>query len=361
MRIHIPIPSLVPHGGIRVIVAIANGLAKRGHTVYLQPLQQHRGGTEFKFHKNVRVGPLGELPERTLITSPHSIHLARHKKTVVHLQMMEDMFRPNDSAWRSKCFQTYNFPGRLLSISEWGANVLRKWGRNGRIDYIGNGVDFDSFPVAENARKASRPTVLVEGWNAYNPTKDVARLAPRAAHLLRQRGIRVLAYGLQEPADHLDGFDSYYKQPTLEILNQLYAQSWVLLKASVCDARSCSPVEAMTKGTPTLRVIKLGDDDLIHGKNAIRHDYAELQSLGESGVEDLANAVQSMLENVQLQEQLTEGGFEHLRTHCNWDRWLEVIEAALRDPNGDSPLPGALDLFEVTKDFGDNASTAADG
>jgi hypothetical protein len=327
-----------------VIVALANYLAQQGHRIHLYPLIRPASSEDYaahKFHPKVKIGQAGELPERVLITSPHSIHLARHKRSVVHLQMLEDLFRPGDSLWAKRCQATYTFPGRLLSISGWNIHMLKThWNRQGPISYIGNGVDYLTFPVNTAPRKYPDPMVLVEGWNAYNPTKDFHRVAPQIALRLKEKGVKVVAYGLHPPLDYLSAFDEYYARPDLKTLNELYEQAWVLLKASRLDARSCSPVEAMTKGTPTFRLIEEGDDDLVNGKTAIRLSYND----AVSRLDETANELLNLLENQSARETLAQNGYKHLQTVCDWDVWGSVVMEALRDPNGTGPLAGEIPL-----------------
>jgi len=339
MRIYVPVPGLAPHGGIRVIIDIANWLADRGHEVHLHPLQEPcREDMEYwRFSRRLQVGHPGCYPPVSLITSPHSVDLGAHRRSVVHLQMLESMFRPNDKRWAEACRRTYAHPGRLLSISKWNVRALLQERTGKPTSYMGNGVDRSSFPLREVPHKHSEPTVLVEGWAAYNPTKDVKRVAPQACAALRKAGVRVVAYGGFPPSDWTEVYDEFHVRPDLNKLNVLYESAWVLLKASLYDARSCSPVEAMTKGTPTVRVIRMGDDDL-DDSNSVRLNY------DQATPNSVAYAVLSLLEDESRRRSLATAGYAHLALHCNWERWGEVIESALKDPNGYSPLPGELSL-----------------
>ncbi len=339
MRIHVPCPSLAPHGGVRVIIDVANWLAERGHEVALHVLQgpSKEDLAYWRFSPKLRIGQPSAYPEKVLVTSPHSIHMAIPRRTVVHLQMLEHMFRPNDARWKAQCDQTYSWPGRLLSISDWNIDYLEHQHRQGLpTSYIGNGVDTQAFPIVSTPRKAAQPTVLVEGWNAYNPCKDVARLAPKICAVLQAQGVRVVAYGGQPLSDYPANADAYHVRPNLETMNRLYEEAWVLLKVSRYDARSCAPIEAMTKGTPTVRLIHRGDDDLTPS-TAVVLPYESTKP------ETAALAVLNLLRSRKDREAYASACQEHLRMWCDWKRWGPVIEAALRDPNGHKgPLPGEL-------------------
>ena len=308
-------------------IEIANQLAARGHSVYFallnNQLQQARYWT---WHPNVRVvthqSTYAMRPERFLITSPHSIFRAQPGKTVMHLQMLEHMFRPHDIAWVRTCNATYRYPAPLLSISRWNMDTLAETHRPlGTMRHIGNGVTAHDFPRPVNEGLREPTTVLVEGWAAYNPCKDTDRVAPLVASRLKQDGYRVIAYGGYPPADYLDVIDEFHLRPTLAEINTLYERASVLVKASRYDARSCSPVEAMAKGCPTARAIVKGDDDLIHDVNCLRVGYEDVDGLYASA--------KSILEDAELRGRLVLAGYQHIDTECVWGRWIDIIEDTL--------------------------------
>lgn len=330
MFILIPFPSLAPHGGTRVAVEIANRLADLGHTIRFVVL---RPGMEpnksyWSFHPGVRVITNQESyalrPDRVLITSPHSFFRALPGKTVIHLQMMEHMFRPDDMVWRKTCEKLYRSPYPLLSISQWNIDTLKR--DYGRTDtdttYIGNGVNTDHFPVSVRPAPTEPRVALVEGWAAYNPCKDVDRLGPQVARKLRAMGYRVLVYGGQPPTDYQDSYYEFYLRPSLATMNNLYAQASVLVKASKYDARACAPVEAMTKGCVTARAIIQGDDDLVHDVNCLRTDYAD-------GADALLEAAITIMEDDATRARLQAGCAHTIQTSLNWTPWIKQIEDAL--------------------------------
>ena len=327
MLILIPFPSLEPHGGTRVAVEIANGLAERGHSVYFALLNNRTHTDYWAWHPGVRVvthqSTYAMRPERILVTSPHSIFRAAPGKTVIHLQMLEHLFRPDDIVWRRTCEAAYKYPAPLLSISRWNIDTLALAGYRSpeTMRYIGNGVSSRDFPRLSDEGLRELKTVLVEGWVAYNPCKDTDRVAPQVVRRLKEDGYRIVAYGGFPPTDYQDAIDQFHLRPNLGQLNTLYAQASVLVKASRYDARSCSPVEAMAKGCPTARAIVSGDDDLIDDVNALRVDYED--------VDGLYLAAKRILEDGDLRARLVARGYQHIDTECVWGRWIDVIEQTL--------------------------------
>lgn len=311
-------PSLRPHGGIRVIIEWANRLAER-HDVFLR-VPHSRPQAWISISPRVRVvtndAPL-ERCDRLIVSSPHAARYLETpvERTVVFLQMLEHLFRPDDEGWRRACETLYRTRHPLVSISRWNIDALRSL-RGGPTVYVGNGVNLDDFPVLD-APKDGR-TVLVEGWNATNPTKDLDRIGPRVAARLKRDGYRVVAYAAQRPHDYAGIPDEFYVCPPLPLLNRLYAEATILLKATRCDARACAPVEAMTKGTVTARAIVEGDDDLTD-ERAIRVGYDE---------DALYDAALRLLEDRPLRERLSRNCLAYAKENT-WERWMPQIEAAI--------------------------------
>lgn len=324
MRILVPIPSFEPHGGIRVMVEIINGLARRGHVVYVFPVAKLGNKNSWTWDNRVKFVYL--VPPNLnaiLITSPHSMHFFKPKKTVLHMQMLEHMFCPEDVHWYKRCKQFYEADAPLLTISDWNRRELIEiFGRDpNRTHYIGNGVSFADFPIEEFPDKEPN-TILVEGWVNYNPCKDVKRLAPKVAARLKEDGYKIISYGLLPISDYADIVDEYYIKPNLTKLNDLYRRATICVKASLYDARSCSPVEAMTKGTPTVRAIVEGDDDLIDQYNCLRVPYCE---------DALYEGACRLLNDPALYRSLQENGYSYLRSFCDWEFWITAIENHLKE------------------------------
>lgn len=317
MNLLISIPGFPAHGGIRILVEIANRLTK-WHNVTIYSLHGLAGKEYWNIDPKVKV--LSEVKlsdyDTLLIGSPHTIHLedSFKGKVVIHLQMLENMFVPFDKQWQNQCLKTYRSQNDLLSISEWNMVELHnKYGRTSKTVYIGNGINYNDFSI-EFSEKDFK-TVLVEGWNAGNPTKDTDNIAPKVALRLKREGYKIITYGREKPKVLSYVPDEYYISPSLEKLNELYSRATILLKASKYDARSCSPMEAMTKGTVTARAIIKGDDDLIGSVNCLKVNYSEAE---------LYKAAKTLLTNQDFFYQLQQGCKDTLE-YNNWDKRIEDI------------------------------------
>jgi len=330
LNIAITVPSLsVPHGGIRVIVEWANRLV-RNNAVTLFCRKGSAVPSWIDIQPAVRlVDNIRDLKNcDTLITcSPHDIDLRwsvhAPQRKFLFLQMLEHLFRPTDMPWLELCNKCYGSDLPTFFISQWNIQYVKNMfpARRGAIHYVGNGVNFDDFPLEPDCKKDGK-TVLVEGWESINPTKDPDAIGPTAAQLLREDGCRVLAYG-QLPLNRFpDTPNEYYMRPSLSRLNDLYRRASVLIKASRYDARACAPMEAMTKGCVTVRALHKGDDDLVNDVNSVRIPYGNEINL--------YLAVKELLQEQETLDRLRENCLQYVR-EFSWDYWMPQIEKVLTD------------------------------
>lgn len=325
MKVFITTPAINGiHGGLRVINTWANLLAEY-HEVYLYSLKSENSCNWMKLSPKVQICGFNKFIECdcVILTSPHSVHLIDiilpHQKCFLFLQMQEDMFVPNDANWFAQCKKFYTAPYPMFSISKWNMERMEKtFGRTGTTYYIRNGIDFNEFPISEKPKDGK--TVLIEGYEpGSNPTKDVNRLGAKVGARLRKEGYRVLAYS-QSACTMKQGVDEYYQKPPLPKLNELYERATILIKASLYDARSLSPLEAMTKGTSTARAIVQGDDDVIHEYNGLRCEYNE---------EQLYQTAKRLLTDNDLRGELSFNCKQYVQTECNWDKIMNEINEIL--------------------------------
>jgi hypothetical protein len=321
MKVLYTIPGWGRHGGVRVILEHVNRLTK-WHDVTLLALV--RGKCDW-FDLNPKVKVIYHPQQArnidvAVITSPHTIHWAnviRARKKLLFCQMAEHLFRPDNPFWFAKCQQFYQSPFPMMAISQWNIDLFKtEFGRTAPTHYIGNGVNLDDFPISTKPKDGKE--ILVEGWVAHNAAKDVDNIAPKVALRLKQEfGVRVLAYSqVVNPGPFYP--DEFYCKPDLAKMNELYERATIMIKASKYDARSCSPVEAMTKGTVTARAIIQGDDDLIQQENCLRVDYNE---------ERLYLIAKSLL-NRPRPTHYEQSCREYVQTY-SWDYWMNVVNAII--------------------------------
>lgn len=255
-----------------------------------------------------------------IIGSPHGIHLQDHRrapeKIFIFLQMLEHLFRPADRAWVELCRKFYTSPHPMILLSFWNYEwLVEKYNRTGVTFYVGNGVNTKDFPI--RAGHKNTKTILMESPITTNPTKDVDRIGLRVATRLRKEGYVIIGYGRTPcPADI---FTSFIERPTADEMNVMYSVARILLKATRYDARSTSPMEAMTKACVTVRAIELGDDDLINQINCLRGSYDE---------ESLYYNAKAVLTDDDIRQTLAENCLDYVEKF-SWDYWFPKIEAIL--------------------------------
>jgi len=320
-NLFITCPSVkVPHGGIRVILEWANRLSKwHNVTLYIAD-----GETNCKWFE---IDPIVKIEinknnivdyDCVIITSPHSIHLqdliTSNQKCFIFMQMAEHLFNPNDTEWLKKCTDFYTSKYPLFSISQWNIDMLKnEFKRSGEIYYIGNGVNLDDFTISETPKKDN--IILIEGWEPTNPSKDIDNLAPRVAAKLKKMKYKILAYSNRPLKTFAEIPDEYYHNPDLKTMNDLYDRATILVKATKYDARSCAPMEAMTKGTPTVRAINYGDDDLINDFNCVKVLYNERQ---------LYEGIINLLKDKDKYEYMSSHCLNYVKT-ITWDFWMGEV------------------------------------
>lgn len=321
MKILILCPSLNIHGGIRVIVEWANRLAARDHDVTLHVAN---GGPQewIEISRAVKLQFGGHWTANNFditiaTTPPLALDLDSRRTTgekFYLLQMAEHLFAPRTSFER-QAIQSYNVNMPIIGISKWVEGLIkREHGRKAPMYYIGNGVSEQFKPGV----KDKDLTVLVEGWECYNAAKDVNNLGPKVAKELKERyGVKVIAFSQFQLKTMPDIPDEYHQSLNAAQMAALYQRATITIKASMYDARSCAPVEALACGTVTARAIHQGDDDLIHGYNCLRSGY---------DYKKLFHNADRLLSDVLLRKKLEKNGLAYRKQWLSWDFWMDIVE-----------------------------------
>jgi len=316
-------PGFSVHGGIRIILEWANRLPD---AVILNTSKSTALPDWFDnrvpITKNVAILKQCDV---LIIASPHGINLEHHrwapKKVFIFLQMMEHIFKDSEP-WLRQCMKFYKSPNPMILGSHWNYQWCKDFGRTAATYYVGNGVNLNDFPIVE--KKHNDKTILIEGWESYNPAKDVDNLGPVVGGRLKSDGYRILAYSQFALKTYPEIPDEYYQKPDLQTLNSLYERATILVKATKYDARALAPMEGMTKGTVTARAIVHGDDDLINDVTALRCAYDE---------ESLYQTSRRLLDDHELRGQLSENCLEYVQKF-NWDYYMkQVMEIIEGHPN----------------------------
>ena len=322
MKIFIQSPNInSPHGGIRVINEWANRLTDLGHNVVLFN-QAGPVRCDFMPIKCKIVNTINLLPKSDclIVTSPHGAYLLdkdQPKKKFIFLQMLEHLFNPTNKRFLNDCIKLYTSPYPLISISVWNIVKLRStYKRKGPIHYVGNGVNLDDFPISTKPKDGK--VILLESPEPTNHAKDVDRIAIKVANYFKYKGYIIKGFGLKKPT--ADIFDEFIVKPDLAQMNRLYEEATIMIKATKFDARSTAPMEAMTKGTVTVRAIIEGDDDLKESNSyRTKYDY-----------EKLLWTTKYALYAQQDTQKRAENALLYVQTYT-WDYWINKINEIICD------------------------------
>lgn len=343
MKILIISPSLNPHGGIRVLIEWANGLARRGHAVTLQVEAGPVRAEWAKISPEVEAlpGPLWDLKGYDIAVAGGpdiALRLDQMKgpaNKFFLLQMAEDMFAPSWRNYVDACRRSYQVKMPIIGISRWVEQYVRQWRGAGDMYYIGNGVSEDFKP----GKKDRDLAVVVECWGGYpgnsNPAKDIEQLGPQcAAHLKQKYGARIIALSQFQAWVYAHVPDDYIHQPSHETWIRTMQRGHLLVKASRLDARSTAPVEAMACGMATARALVQGDDDLHHEYNCLRGGYT---------LDELISNAERLIEDAALRAALEANGLQYRRQYLSWDYWLGKAEEIFA---GKYPSSGEMNEME---------------
>ena len=332
MRIVYVLPGLGPSGGVRVLVEHANCLAARGHIVSIATPFAERSPRWI----DVKV-PLISVNDALKVS--FDVAVATGHETVKHVigipakrkfyfvQMMEYIFYPSTSSNSYKAaVQSYieaKAHGlQFITIAEWLRKMLEtEFGATSIV--VPNGVNTQLF--YPDARK--QHTILLEGDNR-NPAKDTGCVAWKVAQRLRRDfGISLTAFAATRPP-WASGVNEFIFKPSSAQMRRLYSSAKLMLKVTHYEGRSLAPLEAMCCGTPTVRGIIEGDDDLIHwnGKTGTswRVGYNE---------EDVYEGAAHLLQNEEILWQLTESVKKYAKERLEWGPIIERLEGIYEGEN----------------------------
>lgn len=318
MKIFIQSPNINSrHGGIRVINEWANRLGDFGHRVVLY----NQAGAVRCDWMNINCKIVNSLEllgksDLLIITSPHgSFLLDKDVKKVVFLQMMEHLFNITNRKLFQQTVSLYKAKCPLISISQWNMRQLvTNFKRTGITKYVGNGVNLDDFPISDKPKDGK--VILLESPEPTNFCKDVDKIAVKVATRLKAEGYIIKGFGIKKTQDNI--YSEYIVNPDLGTMNRLYEEATIMIKATRYDARSTAPLEAMTKGTVTVRGIIEGDDDL-NASNSFKTAY---------NADKVYECAKYALENKEERENRAKAGLEYVQTYT-WDYWMKQINQIL--------------------------------
>jgi hypothetical protein len=320
MELCVVVPGLGACGGLRVAFEIANRLQVRGHEVTITAPQS----TDVDWFDLVpKIREWKSAAKRTyshiLFTSPSTLNTGVNWKgnKTYFVQMMEHMFFPRDGQIWTSMYNSYELAKdmKCITIARWLKKSLKdNWGINAFMVPVC--VNRDHFYPSG---KPKQNAIVMEG-DARNPAKDTEGITWRVGLELKKKyGVKLWSFSANSHP-YTNKMDWHVNQPSLQGMRRMYSESLFLLKASHFEGRACAPLEAMCCGTPTVRGIVHGDEDLVHEKNCLRVGY-DYNALLEQAIR--------MMEDVELRNKITANAVKYIKTHAVYDNMISDFEEEL--------------------------------
>jgi hypothetical protein len=331
-------------GGVRILVEHCNRLADRGHDVTLisisgQPVNWLP--TRFEQRPASDSGAGYDVVVGTAVTTwPQTISIANGQRAFGLFQMCDWLFYSQDSKDYIDTLSDFTTPVEVLAISEWLAQLAEA--SDHTTHRIRNGIDtrlfyHDDFP---DVPPFDGLTIVTEGYS-HNRCKDVDEYYKRAIrHLKWDKGRRVRAIGFSQYPAAFE-FDAYWQTPGQDIIRKIYSTGDIFLKASRYEGRPGPDLEAMACGAVVCRAIGTGGDDLRDEYNCLVVPYGEYDQF-------VANC-ERLMDDMPLRERLRENAREYVKTHCDWDGAIDLVEMALTG-SVTKPDPAKAYAYEL-KDY----------
>jgi glycosyltransferase involved in cell wall biosynthesis len=346
MRVLFPLLSLDNRGGTRVVVELANGLARRGHQVRIVA---PRGAvsTTFCIDPLVEVRQVGvRIPQVEDVSSilrlpmllpairqadvvaatyyltayPIALALAlrRVRRAVYLIQHYEPLAfgeaeRTFPRLKRVLAERTYRLPLRPVAVAHWIARRVREVGGQ-TAAVIRPGVDHDVFRPAPRTRNEGEALVFPgsdvwKGWGDFVAAVERVRTAcPQLQVTAASRGPFPLPPG---------PYTGVHPQDDAELAD-LYRRATVYVHPAWWEGCPLSPLEAMACGTPVVAAASEGMlEYAVDGRNCLLVPPQDPLALAEG--------IGRVLGDEPLRERLRQGGLE-TAAGFTWERMVEQME-----------------------------------
>ena len=177
---------------------------------------------------------------------------------------------------------TWRFPYHKITISQWLIELAREFGDDD-VTLVLNSVNTEQFHAPER-EKATIPTVGFMYSTAHYKGCDVS-LAALELVVQQLPGLRVIAFGVEEPSDQLPlpDFVEYNRLPDQNMIRELYAVCDVWLCGSRAEGFHLPPLEAMACRCPVVSTRVGGPIDIIDsGVNGYLTDAEDSKALADN-------------------------------------------------------------------------------
>ncbi|MFA4952599.1 MAG: glycosyltransferase family 4 protein [Candidatus Pacearchaeota archaeon] len=237
---------------------------------------------------------------------------------------------------------SFNFVDKIIAITPWELDILKKYSEENKIKVIPNGMDKILFRKIKNNQFKKKNKIkeknLVLFFGRLNPTKGPEKLAQVAINISNKRkDIAFFWVGPDEgKAEEVKNLIKGHKNMKYlgpikgkEKIAEMYQASDVYVLPSYREGLPLTLFEAMASGLPIIASPVNGVPfEMTEGENGFFSNYGDLKSLEEN--------ILKIIDNPNLAKQISKNNIEKSK-EFDWDtitrRYLDEYEKLLiRNP-----------------------------
>lgn len=352
MRIHIPLLGVVKGGGLRVIVQIANGLARKGHEITISatacnsiPFLLDDRIEVIYINNAIPVGQLQRLISALMLlkntcknnnevivsnyyTSSFIGYIASAFTSARHVYFVQgyepgffSLNTPSSRFKRALAIMSYNLPSRIITISNW-IRVKINTHTKKEIAIINDGIDTVLFTPKKYYEEQIKSHIIMV-IACLEKRKGLSEFISAVELLWEQRKDISIKFVTSDPTLVIESKVPHeISMPaTDEDLVNCYQNSSVFVSTSHLEGFGLPPLEAMACGTAVVTTDSGGINEYaINGENCL------IVPVGN--VEAIYLAINMLIENGELRSKLIEGGIQ-TSSKFTWEVMVDKFEMEL--------------------------------
>jgi glycosyltransferase involved in cell wall biosynthesis len=358
LKIAIPISRFDSSGGIRVLSVLANGLANRGfRTSFVVPRGRHRPFFPLDDRVNIHViGPdFGNYPrvsglmkkvQLAVGSPPTEVAIANAFMTAYPVRFNQMIGRTKRALYFVQGYEpiafgeyghgpawlralktrlaglTYHIDLECVTNSAWTSKMIRQY-HNLNSVVVPLGVDTTIFhPVRSIKEKRALSPVIMTVGNS-NPVKRFS-LFMETVQLLQKKNRCTALVATHDPSLlKSEGLSAEFASPNDDAqIAALYDKASVFVSTSACEGFGLPLLEAMACGTPVVTTDSGGVRDFCE-------DGFNCRIVQSARAEDLAQAVEEIRSNTDLESRLIQNGLATAR-QWPWERLIDSFDRLLK-------------------------------
>lgn len=349
-----PTHSRYPIGGFKVVYEYANYLVKNGFEItiiYPGTLLWKRQGMKekimslcryiyysvnrkyvpyewFPLDKDVKLNFTLNLLERNIPTA--DIYMATSMETAIYL----NTYKKNGKSakfyfiqgyetwnWGETCLlETWKYPMHKIVIADWLKEKIERVGEE--ADLVYNGFDFNEFQTKIPAERKNKYSICMLYHHARLKGCEIG---VDALKIVKEKYPQIIItfFGIPDRPDDLPIWIIYEKNPSIELLNNIYNSSAIFVGPSQSEGFCLTIGEAM-QCSCAVACTNIGG----YGVLARHEDTALLCDVNDT--HGLANNIIKLIDDDKLRLKISQNGHSNILTFT-WERAFKRMENILKN------------------------------